>query len=366
MLSTDKSVFDEHSSFRSRIADYAKLFDELYVVVATSGGYAEVNFSEQVRIIPTNSQVKISTFTNFYKIAADIFKRDKTNFVITSQEEFGGFVCALLKWRYGVPWQAQIHSDIFSPYFKKFSYKNAIRSFIAARTLSYATRIRVVSKRIKKSIERRGIQTSVDILPIFVDVRQMQEIAENRIFTESGFDFVFLIVSRLAPEKNIAFAIAVFAEVVKRYPQTTLRIVGDGPMRSSLETLAASLKLGPHVQFEGWQKNIIGYLKAADCFLGTSWYEGYGLSLVEAMAARLPIITTDVGIAGDLIVNNESGIVVSQGDAAAFFDAMIQIRSNSSQDFREKLGSGAYERVNQISSYKDYLAEYYNTLAQCL
>ncbi|MEK7576468.1 MAG: glycosyltransferase family 4 protein [Patescibacteria group bacterium] len=365
MFSTDQSAFNEGSSFRARIIDYAGLFDELYVVVATSFEYGSIDLSERAHIISSHSKIKIFAYFGFYRIASNILKKDSDAFVVTSQEEFSGLVCALLKTRYRVPWQAQVHSDIFSPYFKKFSFKNVIRVFIASIILSYATRIRVVSKRIKLSIEQRGIRNPVDVLPIFIDVEALRKIADTRTFGESGFDFVFLILSRLMPEKNVTLAIEIFSEVIKKYPQTTLRIVGDGPLRAQLELRAASYKLGAHVQFEGWQKNISGYLKTADCFLSTSWYEGYGMSIVEAMAAKLPIIMTDVGVAGDLVVDNESGLVVPPGNGEALLEAMIRIRSKSNEELRERLGTVAYGRTQGILSRQEYLEKFQNNVMQC-
>jgi glycosyltransferase involved in cell wall biosynthesis len=365
MFSIDRAAFDENSAFRKRILDYGSLFDKLHVVIYTKPGFIEIDLGARVHIVPTNSSIKFLALRDMYRVGAHILKADTADWVITSQEEFTGAVCAFLKWRYGVPWQAQIHSDVFSSYFRKFSAKNALRVFIALRLVRYATRIRVVGERMRIAIERIGVRTPVDVLPIFVYTARFREIAEMRAQCSSGsFDFIFLMVSRLAPEKNIPMAIRAFAEIVKQFPKTTLRIVGDGPLRGELEKLSVSLNLGSRIQFEGWQKVIDGYLKAADCFLSTSWYEGYGMNVVEAMAAGLPVITTDVGVTGDLIENGKTGLVVAPGDENAFRTALIEIMSQ--EQLRAALGTAASLRVNNLPSYQEYLKLFHTGLALCL
>jgi glycosyltransferase involved in cell wall biosynthesis len=82
------------------------------------------------------------------------------------------------------------------------------------------------------------------------------------------------------------------AEIVKIYPKTLLVISGDGPEKKNLE-LRQNVVIEPSVNFE----TLISYYKAADLFLLTSNYEGYGRTVIEAAAAGLPVVMTDVGLA---------------------------------------------------------------------
>ena len=100
------------------------------------------------------------------------------------------------------------------------------------------------------------------------------------------------------------------AELIKKYPNTELWIVGDGLERKKLELEIAKYKLENSVKLFGWQNNPDEFYSQADAFLLTSNYEGWGMVVIEAADYGLPIIMTDVGCAGELIENEKSGLVV--------------------------------------------------------
>ena len=79
-----------------------------------------------------------------------------------------------------------------------------------------------------------------------------------------------------------------------------LLIVGSGPEEGSLKCKVESLKLVEQIKFEPWSNDLPSYYKTADLFLLTSFYEGYGMTLVEANACGCPIVATDVGVAQEL------------------------------------------------------------------
>lgn len=107
------------------------------------------------------------------------------------------------------------------------------------------------------------------------------------------------MASRLTREKNIPLALRAFAEVVQTHPKAGMVIVGEGPERLRLEGLVQQLGLEAAVVFEPWQHDMPSYYKSADLLLVTSDFEGYGLTIVEAAAARCPVVATDVGVARD-------------------------------------------------------------------
>ncbi|TSC66859.1 MAG: glycosyltransferase [Parcubacteria group bacterium Gr01-1014_72] len=133
------------------------------------------------------------------------------------------------------------------------------------------------------------------------------------------------MVARLAPEKNIPLALKVIQKVAAKYPRTGLVIIGDGPLLSSLRLTAKSLQLEAYVVFAGAQSDVSSLYKTADAFLVTSLYEGYGLALVEASAAGLPIVTTDVGVAREVVRDGESGFVCPVGDSACLSEKILAV-----------------------------------------
>jgi glycosyltransferase involved in cell wall biosynthesis len=111
------------------------------------------------------------------------------------------------------------------------------------------------------------------------------------------------MVSRLEPEKDIATALKAFALAEKSVKNVGLVIVGSGSMEAELSHVAQSLGIGERVLFVGWRDGTeLAIIRtSSDIFLSTSLYEGYGLSLVEAAATKMPIVSTDVGIAPDIL-----------------------------------------------------------------
>lgn len=104
----------------------------------------------------------------------------------------------------------------------------------------------------------------------------------------------FISIGRLSPEKNHALLLNAFAQLVKKYPQARLIILGEGPLRSALEQQIVQLHISHAVLLPGIRNNPFPLLSRSDCFVLPSAYEGLGMVLLEAMALNKPIIATDI------------------------------------------------------------------------
>jgi len=360
MFSTDRSAFDPESQFVSRLIEYSALFEEINVVIGGADAIGATSIGDNVILWPVGPLF----LPQAYVIGKKILTGNAESYRITAQEELGGIVAYLLARRFRVPWQMQVHTDIASPYFRAHSFINKVRYRIARFLLPRASCVRVVGSRVKQGVEAlAALASSAAILPIYASRDAILE----RNYDDPYFDFVILTVSRLTSEKNVSLAIHAVARLVKEYPQTTLRIVGDGPERAALEALAHELDLGAHVQFtgslEGSATILSSYRKAAHAYLQTSWYEGYGLAVVEAMSAGLPVVMTNAGVAGELVVDGESGLVVEPGDEEALFGALKRVRSD--RELRERIGKRALEISRGLLTKEEYLEAFRRTLETC-
>ena len=202
----------------------------------------------------------------------------------------------------------QIHTDLFDPNFASLSLANRLRVFLARFLLHRADGVRVVSRRIRESLEKMGLRAPISILPVFVDpVAGMDDVPVYRHEKFPEFKKIVLVVSRLEPEKDVALSIRSFAEVLKQAPDAGLVIVGSGSQRVELEALAKQLGIAKHVVFEG-TRNPYPYYKVADALLLTSRFEGYGMVIVEALLSGCPVVSLDVGIA------KEAGAIVGRAN----------------------------------------------------
>ncbi len=125
-----------------------------------------------------------------------------------------------------------------------------------------------------------------------------------------------LMLGRLSSEKKIDRGLRAWASLAARHPEWVLRIVGDGPQRSELESLASKLGVSGQVEFVGWSKDVWQEYRDAHVYVLTSEYEGYPQALIEAMASGLPVVAWRCSDAvTELISDVTLGRTVSDSDA---------------------------------------------------
>jgi glycosyltransferase involved in cell wall biosynthesis len=293
-VGSDKLLFEEGSKVRKRIIQYGSLVSRLTIIVFTPRGYKPIKLSHNIEVLPTNAFIKIWSFVLAYRLGKKLEKPD----VVTTQDPFESGLVGLLLARYhGATLELQLHTDPFSPYFKKESLFNRIRLLVARITLSRADGVRVVSRGVEESLIAFGIpKAKIVVLPIFVE----KEKGEEKAVLPVSFSHITLMVSRLTKEKNIPQAIKAFKEALAENSEAGLIIVGDGRERKLLEKLASDLLIKDSVVFVGWQEKTAPWYKVANVYLLTSLYEGFGRTLIEAALYNVPTISTPVGIAQDV------------------------------------------------------------------
>ncbi|PIP86427.1 hypothetical protein COV42_02940 [Candidatus Campbellbacteria bacterium CG11_big_fil_rev_8_21_14_0_20_44_21] len=357
-ISSDRNLFKKNSAVRRRAIQYSALSDEYYAIVFSTAdlGLKLQKIARNAWIIPTNSKNRWHYVFDALKIGKKMSGID----VASSQDPFeSGWVAWKLSKFFKSALQIQIHTDFGSSHFRS-NLLNRLRLLIARIVLPKADIIRVVSIRAKKALKKYKIKARVVVLPIFVDINQIRN--ENPNFDLhkkfKNFNRIILMVSRLQKEKDVGLAIDVFKAVSEAKADVALVIVGDGSERKNLEAKVRNFGLEKKVFFEGWQSDILSYYKTADVYLSTSLYEGYGLSLVEALASGLPVVTTDVGIAGDYVLGNINALVCSPGDSECIERALKRILSDDK--LREKLRAGATTISDKFfpRGEYDYLEKY--------
>ncbi len=152
-----------------------------------------------------------------------------------------------------------------------------------------------------------------------------------------SWDVIF--VGRLVPIKRIDLLLRALAIVKAKIPGLRAVIVGDGPLREELETLAAALGLEGAVEFAGAQPDVASYLRGAKVFVLTSKTEGLSLALMEAMMAGLPAVVSDVGDLGDLVRNGSTGSLVADQTPETFAEAIAALLGDPG--LRGRLAAGA-------------------------
>jgi glycosyltransferase involved in cell wall biosynthesis len=131
---------------------------------------------------------------------------------------------------------------------------------------------------------------------------------------------VLLCVSRLAPQKGIDVMVRAFARIREREPQAVLVVLGEGPERDRLETLA-----GEGVYLPGRVGDVASWYRRAEMLVHPARWEGFGLALLEAMLAAKPVIASRVGAAPEIVLDGETGLLVQADDPTELVDAVASL-----------------------------------------
>ncbi|MGI9657815.1 MAG: glycosyltransferase, partial [Gaiellaceae bacterium] len=159
-------------------------------------------------------------------------------------------------------------------------------------------------------------------------------------------------VGRLHEQKGFDLLIDALSDV----PDVSLRLVGDGVERASLEAHATARGVYERVEFLGWLDDPTPELERGDIFVLPSRYEGLPLSIIEAMFAELPVVAADVGSVRELVVDGETGLLVPPEDVQAIAAAMTSLAGD--RERRRRLGSAARERALARFSLETMLERY--------
>jgi L-malate glycosyltransferase len=230
----------------------------------------------------------------------------------------------------------------------------------ANRILSmFPKRVFTVSGELKRHLVAEGFSdTSVDVIYNGIDVGPLpgrpERMSARQELGVTDDRFLIATIGRLDPVKDFGTLIA----AVARMPATrnpTLLIIGDGPERSPLEALADEQPGEPRVRFLGHRDDARKWLAACDVYVNSSVSEGISLTILEGMAAGLPVVATQVGGTPE-IVNDSCGRLIPPRSAAALADA-LQVLSEH-PGLRRELGDGARQRVERRFTLERMVGEY--------
>jgi glycosyltransferase involved in cell wall biosynthesis len=132
-------------------------------------------------------------------------------------------------------------------------------------------------------------------------------------------------VCRLIEQKGLSDGLRAFWQLSRKSSDAHYVIVGDGPLRDQLRQEAEGYGLAHRVHFLGWRDDAAQLMTAFDALIMPSRWEGFGLVVLEAMAAKLPIVATRVSALPEIVVDGETGFLVTPGDIQALSQAMLDI-----------------------------------------
>ena len=169
--------------------------------------------------------------------------------------------------------------------------------------------------------------------------------------------FTILHIGRFEEVKNHKTLVKAFSKFHHMYPNSELKLIGDGTERENMENLVHQLKIKDNVKFLGLQSNVYGYLHDADAFTLPSIYEGIPMTLIEAMGTGLPIVASNVGGIPNMLENEKSALLIEPSEDE-LFTAFERLYLNES--LRKTIGINAKNRSIAFSSKE--MAEKYKEI----
>ncbi len=170
------------------------------------------------------------------------------------------------------------------------------------------------------------ITKEIQVIVNFVDVSRFSRKpidAFKKVIAPNG-ERILLHASNFRKIKRVQDVVQIFAEVNKQVPSKLL-FVGDGPERNTAEDLSRDLGIFDEVRFVGKQEQMEDILAIGDLFLLTSEYESFGLAALEAMAAGVPVVSTNAGGLGEINIPGETGYMSEVGDVASMSQQALSI-----------------------------------------
>ena len=219
-------------------------------------------------------------------------------------------------------------------------------------------KIVVVADNLRTEMVQAGFSKQ-QVMTVLNGVNSNKEIKNRQKRSQWGLKeghFVVGIVARLAPIKNHQLLFQAFALLANKYPDVRLVIVGDGPENESLQQLSVSLVLADKIVFCGEQQQAQSFYPLFDVFVLPSLSEGISMTLLEAMAAQIPVVASAVGGNCEIISDSESGLLFPSGDVGALYERLKQLYV--SQELRQKLSMNGLIRIKETFDVQCMIQNY--------
>lgn len=205
-----------------------------------------------------------------------------------------------------------------------------------------------VSENLKQETYRNfDIKKEIEVITNFVDVARFDKKpidAFKKVIAPNG-EKVLMHASNFRKVKRVQDVVQVFANVRKQVA-CKLMMVGDGPERPMAEELARHLGVADDVRFVGKQEQMEEITAVTDIFLLTSDYESFGLSALEAMAAKAIVISTNAGGLPEINIDGTTGFMANVGDVATMSEKAIMVLQN--EDLLQQMKQNAYDHAKNF------------------
>lgn len=235
----------------------------------------------------------------------------------------------------------------------EYRLRNPINNWIQRKIVSLQNKktdlIIAVSSSVKDHLVKNNLASANKVVVINNAIEPKETVLNKKIKLANKAPIIGAIGS-LNSQKGHEFLIKAMSLIKTKYPLSMLEIIGDGPLKNPLKLKAKELNIEHNITFLGYQNDVGKYMKHWDVFVLPSLSETFGIVILEAMQAGIPVVATDVGGIKDIISNHINGILVKSKDPKGIANAAIEIIGRPA--LAAKLKRGGRERVKDFSWQK--------------
>jgi len=260
-----------------------------------------------------------------------------------------------LAWLMRIPVRVATHHGALrsDPAWLPILHRWVINSGMASKLIAVSAKVKKWAAEVEKTdIERIQVITN----GIELRLEDLGEETIGGIRDEMGMEAGGLLIftaGRLSVQKGHCYLLEAIPAVLARYPKTKFAIAGEGELREELEGQIEALDISGAVKLLGNRTDIQAWLQAADIFVLSSLWEGLAISLLEAMAAKLPAVVTAVEGVEEVMKDQENGLIVPIKDSQALAEGMIELIAD--EEKRRIFG----EKANRV------VERWYNAAIMC-
>jgi len=233
---------------------------------------------------------------------------------------------------------------------------------VVAFSINQSDAITAVSRNLRDETYRNfTIEKEIRVIHNFVDTRRFRKKpldAFRKVIAPNG-ERILLHASNFRKVKRVQDIVRIFDTVRKQIPSKLL-FVGDGPERPGAEDLGRELGVYEDMRFVGRQEQMEDILAIADLFLLTSEYESFGLAALEAMAAGVPVISTNAGGLPEIAIEGVTGYLSNIGDVQGMSEQAIKILENNATLQQFKANAAAHAQRFDINTIVPEYEALYN------
>lgn len=309
----DPALLDQESAVFARQRAYFQGLEA--TIILLSAGEEATTQEEGVRVVRAGGSSKVGRFWRAFQLA---WRHAPVDVVISQDAGPMGWLAYASAKKMRAKLFLQDHAGLFAR--PAFGWRERLLRPLAAYLFRRADQVRAVSTRAKRGLLRIGVEERrIRVFPIRNGLSPFLSVVSR-----PGPTPTIVCVARLEAEKGVDVLLRAMV-CVPSSPR--LVIVGTGSKREALMKMAKELGLQDRVTFAGKKTaaEIAAFFSTAWAYVQPSFFEGWGMAVVEAAAAALPIVMTDVGCAGELLFEGDSARIVPVGSPEALAEALTWV-----------------------------------------